>query len=87
MNTSTSVDAIFLDREKLPADLDTEQDYFDVVRDNESLKLRNRRLTSEMEKLNTTNKTLVYKTYSFFAQPDRILLVSNLTCKLASAIF
>ncbi|XP_063712905.1 uncharacterized protein LOC134840994 [Symsagittifera roscoffensis] len=58
LNTSTSVDAIFLDREKLPADLDTEQDYFDVVRDNESLKLRNRRLTSEMEKLNTTNKTL-----------------------------
>ena len=55
----------FLDVEKLPENLDTEQEYAAIVIDNESLKLRNRKLTSEIEKLTTMNKTMV-RIYSVF---------------------
>ena len=62
-----------LDVEKLPESLDTEQEYAAIVIDNESLKLRNRKLTNEIEKLTTMNKTMVriYSFIYFLPRPSR----------------
>ena len=51
-----------VDSNQFPDDIDTYQDYADIVGDNETLKLRNRKLTNEMDKLNSHNKNLVTKT-------------------------
>ncbi len=53
--------------ENLPEDVNTDQDYAEIIQDNETLKLRNRKLTGEIEKLGTANKKLV-KTLRFSLQ-------------------